>query len=333
MDLVQAEAVRDLIASQTRYQAEVAREQLEGLISKQVTPIRDKLVDAVSHLETRLEFVEDDVDPGSREAIWKNLDEARETLRELSDSFGVGRLLREGLTVAIAGRPNVGKSSLFNTLLRFERAIVTPIPGTTRDALREWIEVEGVPVCLVDTAGIRSSGDQLEMLGVDRTGRELKGSDLVLFVTDGSEGFLEDDQKVWDSLKGHSYIIVMNKSDLKGGAYPPEGVLSGSLGMVRVSAKTGGNIEGLVQKIGDFTGAAQAAEGGRPVVTNLRQKDCLDRAIRELEQGQTALMQGLSEEFVSEDLRRCLAALEELVGETTTNTILERIFSTFCIGK
>ncbi len=333
IDLVQAEAVRDLIASQTRYQADVAREQLEGLISRQVAPIKEKLVDAVSHLETRLEFVEDDVDAGSREVIRESLEGAKRSLEELSASFNVGRLLREGLAVAIAGRPNVGKSSLFNSLVEYERAIVTAIPGTTRDVLREWIEIDGVPICLVDTAGIRSSGDQLEMLGVDRTGREIKASDLVLFVTDGSEGFREEDREVWNSLEGHPYIMVVNKSDLEERGHPPEAVVNESSGTVRVSAVTGANLEGLVRKIGEFTGAPEASERGRTVVTNLRQKDCLDRAARELALAQAALEEGLSEEFVSYDVRRGLASLEDLMGETTTNEILERIFSTFCIGK
>ena len=333
MDLVQAEAVGDLIASQTRYQADVAREQLEGRLSKSVSPVREQLIEAVSHLETRLEFVEDDVDPGSRGEIGRALDEARRSLAELSDSFSAGQLLREGLTVVIAGRPNVGKSSIFNTLLRSERAIVTEIPGTTRDSLREWIDLGGIPVCLVDTAGIRTSGDHLEMLGVDRSVQEVKESDLILFVVNMSEGFVEEDRAVWRALTGHPYLVVLNKADLGEAAPVPEEIARHSRGSVQVSARTGANLGNLAERIRDFTGAPEASDRGRTLVTNLRQKACLDEAAGELEQAIQALDRGLSEEFVSYDVRRALIALEELMGETTTGEILDRIFSTFCIGK
>jgi tRNA modification GTPase len=185
----------------------------------------------------------------------------------------------------------------------------------------------------VDTAGIRTSGDRLEMLGVDRSVKEVKESDLILFVINMSEGFVEDDRAVWKALEGHPYLVVMNKTDLGGVESLPEEIARPSRGSIQVSARTGSKLGDLAERIRDFTGAPEASDRGRTLVTNLRQKECLDEAVSELEQAIQALEEGLSEEFVSYDVRRALKALEELMGETTTGEILDRIFSTFCIGK
>jgi tRNA modification GTPase len=333
MDLAQAEAVRDLIQSQTGFQAQLAAEQLEGRLSRILRPLKEELVDVICQLETRLEFVEDDVVPAEREELARRLGRVRAQMAELEKSYRTGKVVQEGVTIALAGRPNVGKSSLFNTLLQEDRAIVTEIAGTTRDALTETISLEGIPARLVDTAGIRPGPDRLESLGMERSLEYLKKADLSLFIVDGSEPFEEGDAQVWGALKGRPFLIVCNKLDRGLRVALPDGLREEALGLASVSALQGTGLGALRREMARAVAPEREGAGERPIITQLRHRDCLVRAGEALETALGALEEGLSEEFPLYDLRRGLGALGEITGETGVEELLGRIFATFCIGK
>ncbi|MFB3904335.1 MAG: tRNA uridine-5-carboxymethylaminomethyl(34) synthesis GTPase MnmE [Acidobacteriota bacterium] len=333
VDLAQAEAVRDLVNSRTEYQARQAREQLEGTLSRRLEPLRTELVRIISHLETALEFVEDEVSPEGRDSLLAALDAVESRLDELESGFQFGRWLQEGAELTIVGRPNAGKSSLFNALLRDERAIVTEIPGTTRDALRETITLAGIPAHLVDTAGIRESDDRLEKAGMEKSLEYVRRSDVVCFVVDGSAPFSADDRRIWEAVKDLPVVVAVNKLDLGCRVEIPEGVAAAALDVVQVSALFGTRVEELRQSLARVLGRDRPGEGDSVIVSNLRQQDCLRRAKARLRKGRKAWQQGLSEEFVLYDLRKSLEAIGEVTGATDVEEILDAIFSTFCIGK
>jgi tRNA modification GTPase len=334
LDLAQAEAVRDLVESQTAFQAEIASEQLEGRLSRLLAPVRSELVRVISHLETALEFVEEAVNPQEREVLTAALEALEAKLEELAGSFALGRLVREGGTVTIVGRPNVGKSSIFNKLLSHDRAIVTPLPGTTRDALSEWIELGGIPAHLVDTAGIRESEELVERLGVAKSLDYLERADAICLVLDGSAPFGPGDGYVWAAVGARRPVVAVNKADLPARLEIPGELARGSAAVVRVSALVGTNLgelrEALAHALVERSGVEERTGA---VVANLRQQECLKRASRHLAAGRGACAAGASEEIPLFDLRRALDAIGEVTGATTVEDLLDSIFSTFCIGK
>ena len=280
-------------------------------------------------LESALEFVEDDLPEITGQGISEQLDELMHRLKELAATFRSGRLLKEGLKVALVGRPNVGKSSLFNGLLASERAIVTEIPGTTRDSLSEVLNIRGVPVLLTDTAGVRVANDPIEHLGIERTRRAIAESDLVLVVVDGSQPLTTDDISIFAELGGHHRLIVKNKSDL--------GVLEtedfDNLGKcLTVSAKTGAGLDDLCNVIiaeFDYSSTHDVSF----LITSARHFDLLSRAVDALYVSREALRSRNSEDFILVGLYDALRFLGEITGETTPDDVLGKIFSTFCIGK
>ncbi len=332
MDLTQAEAVRDLIESQTAFQAQVAREQMEGMLSKVLQPARRELIEIASHLETALEFVEDDVTPETRAQLSTRLTKVRDQLCDLEASYEAGRIIHDGLTVVFAGKPNSGKSSIFNELLEHERAIVTDVPGTTRDPLREAMDLRGVPVLFVDTAGIRESAESVERVGIARSLEHVSEADLVLFVLDESQEYSDEDEFIWRKVQSKPCLAVRNKIDLPSRLQLPEQVQMGCLESISVSALLGENLDQLVERIVKH-GLPAAAKEERASVTNARHKWCLEQARCWLERAEKALAGGLSEEFVVHDLRKGLESLAQITGETTTDDILAGIFASFCIGK
>ncbi len=334
MDLAQAEAVRDLVDSQTAFQAKIAAEQLDGRLSLALQPIQDELVRIISHMETTLEFVEDDVTPENRAQLAASLDRLAGRLDEFLRTFEFGQLMHDGAVVTIVGKPNAGKSSLFNALLSSDRAIVTEIPGTTRDALTETIDIAGIPVQLVDTAGIRPSTDRLETLGIQKSISYVGQSHLVLFVLDGSSPFSSADRDVWENIRTVRYLIVVNKNDLPQVIDTPSELREEAVGELAVSALTGSRLEPLRQLIRDaLVRPTDIPEAESPIITNVRHRDCLRRTRDHIGRAMEASEAGLSEEFVIHDLRLSLQALGEITGETTVEDILQSIFSTFCIGK
>jgi tRNA modification GTPase len=330
MDLIQAEAVREFIEAQTEQQAKTALRQMDGSLSRRVRPVKDKLVDVIAHLEAGIDFAEDDVDVPSNVFVSKNLQPVRDELNALCESFGYGKILSQGLRLAILGKPNVGKSSLFNRLVAAERAIVTDIPGTTRDVLTETISVEGVPLCLADTAGLRETTDQVETIGVSRAIETLSEADLGLVVLDGSAVLDRNDQQVLEKASRIPHILVINKSDL------PQRVDISSLNGARrvlVSARTGAGLRDLHEALRAFILSHKTHLADDLILTSVRQHEAIESAIGSVASSVTALRSNVPHEMVLLDLYRALGALDELTGEVVTDDVLGRIFSTFCVGK
>ncbi|HKU23114.1 MAG TPA: tRNA uridine-5-carboxymethylaminomethyl(34) synthesis GTPase MnmE [Terriglobales bacterium] len=331
LDLAQAEAVRDLIESQTLYQAKVAAQQLEGALSRRLQPIKQKLVELIALLEAGIDFAEDDVAVLPAERVRQHIAAVREPLQELRGSFAYGKMVHEGLTLAIVGRPNVGKSSLFNRLVERERAIVTAMPGTTRDLVSETVALEGIPVKLVDTAGIRRALDEAESIGIRKSMEALADADLVLVVLDGSQGATAEDGELLQQVSGRCAIAVANKMDLADGRGPR--VDRGSLPVVRTSALTGAGISELRVEILRQVGGEQGAQMENGFLTNARHLGLVENALHALDAASAALDQNVPHEMLLLDLYNALRPLDEITGATTTDDILGLIFSRFCIGK
>jgi tRNA modification GTPase len=281
-------------------------------------------------LESALEFVEEDIPAPRVNEIDNVLAVVSTGVAKLARSYSAGRLLQEGVRVTITGRPNVGKSSLFNSLIERERAIVTDIPGTTRDTLTEAIDLEGIPVILTDTAGLRETTDGIETLGIERTRRAMSDSDLVLVVLDGADGVGPSDRELLDQTENTRRLVVMNKSDLPGFNVPVSCVEE--LQPINVSARTGEGLAMLRAAILASVSSNGDDEGGL-LITNARHYDLLCSTLRELEAARGALRERHSEELVLVPLHNALKFLGQITGETTTEDILSEIFATFCIGK
>jgi tRNA modification GTPase len=329
MDLTQAEAIHDFIEAQTQQQARTALQQMEGEGSRRVSPAKRDLVDAIAHLEAGIDFAEDDVDIPNSRAVAERLESIKQRLISLTETFGYGRMLAEGVRLTILGKPNVGKSSLFNRLLAAERAIVTEIPGTTRDVLTETIDLAGIPLRLADTAGVRETSDQVEKIGVRRSMEAVSEADITLVVLDGSRPLDGDDEHVLGKTKDLPRLVLINKTDLPEVAQVP----SNGVGPIRVSATTGAGFAELKQAIQDFLLDRRADLADDFILTNVRQYEALCRATERLSSATEAVSAGVPHEMVLLDLYAALAALNEFSGETVTEDILDRIFATFCIGK
>ena len=331
MNLSQAEAIRDLINAQTDAAAVQAARQLRGELSTALQPAKESLIQIIVRLESALEFVEDDLPKIQVEETATQLSKVLTIIQELSSTYASGHLLREGLKVAIVGRPNVGKSSLFNRLLRLERAIVTEIAGTTRDSITESISLRGVPVSLTDTAGIRRAGDKIEEIGVERTHRAMADADLRVVVIDGSTELLPEDLAVLSQATKGRHLVAVNKCDLPRAIGLDHQLLDQS-NVVHLSALTAEGLENLTTAILAPFGTVDSEDTGF-LVTDSRHYDLLRRTQRSLEDSLLELTARASEELVLVGLHNALKFLGEITGETTTEDILSEIFSTFCIGK
>ena len=330
INVAQAEAIRDLIAAQTDAAVKQASRQLNGELSNALGPFKEKLVDVIVLLESALEFVEDDIPAPRAVEIDRDLETVNSGVEKLKQSYSAGRLLQEGIRVTITGRPNVGKSSLFNSLVERERAIVTDIPGTTRDTLTEAIDLEGIPVILTDTAGLRETTDGIETLGIERTRRAMGDSDLVLLVLDGSVDLGPPDQELIKQTADTRRLIVLNKSDLPG--FNAASCCNEELRAINVSARTGEGLAALRAAILSSLNS-NGSEEGSLLITNARHFDLLCNTQREIDVARTALRDRHSEELVLAPLHNALRFLGQITGETTTEDILSEIFATFCIGK
>ena len=338
LDLTQAEAVRDLIESQTLYQAKVAAQQLEGALSKRLQPIKKKLVDLIAVMEAGIDFAEDDVPVLPAAQILARLGEVREPLEKLRASFAYGRVVHEGFTLAIVGRPNVGKSSLFNRLAEQERAIVTATPGTTRDLVTETVAMGGIPVKLVDTAGIRVSTDEAESIGIRKSYEALSEADMVLVVLDGSaevsagvaSGIASEDRELLEATRNRRVLVAANKADLAAAGKTPQ--IEGFL-VVATSAVTGQGIDQLRAEILKAVSGGMAGQQETGFLTNLRHQRLVEESLAGLASAGRAAQEKIPHEMVMIDLYSALRPLDSITGETTPDDILNLIFSSFCIGK
>jgi len=329
LDLTQAEAVRDLIEAQTLTQARQAASQLGGALSRRVQPAKQALVELIALLEAGIDFAEDDVDVTPEGEIARRIGELTPPLTALEASFGRGRIVRDGLTLAIVGRPNAGKSSLFNRLVERERAIVTATPGTTRDLVTERISLDGIPLELVDTAGLRESLEEVEQLGIARSREALADAALVLVVLDATQPLNDEEHRVLEAVEGRPALVVANKCDLADAA----GLAQQAAGtaVLPTSALTGEGIAELRERILTLATGGAAEEPGS--LTSLRHYQAVKTALSALGDAAQANATAIPHEMILLDLYRALWALDSLTGQTTSDDILNLIFSTFCIGK
>jgi tRNA modification GTPase len=334
LDLTQAEAVNDIISATTLYQAQVAARQCSGALSQQLKPLKQVLIDIIVNLESAVEFVEENLPTAGRETVVQQLDCVRQQLRAWIATYRQGRIIKEGFSMAVVGRPNVGKSSVFNALLAQNRSIVAEIPGTTRDLISELTNLEGIPVRLQDTAGIHQSDDPIERLGMDRSIQAIADADAILLVVDMSKPQSPQDAALRRQLSQLSCVAVMNKSDLASvWSSEEKRDFAGNWPHMEVSAKTGSGIEALRTAILKGLLGMEGMRQETILITNLRHLHALDAAERELACAIHSLQEGLSEEFALVDLHSGLKTLGAITGETSVDDLLTEIFSRFCVGK
>ncbi len=332
IDLVQAEAVIDIIRCKTDASLSLAQHQHAGLLSRQIDAVRVGIVNALAHVEAHIDFPEEEIEADGFADIAGTVVKARKSIDEILAGFAEGRALREGVSVLLAGKPNVGKSSLLNSILREKRAIVTAIPGTTRDVIEEVVNIHGLPVRIMDTAGICESDDDIESEGVQLALDKISRADLVLYMLDVSRSLDSNDRRIEDELEGRNFIVVLNKCDL------PEVIsLHGTLlahEAVRISTLNGEGVDRLLQAIHTRFLHARAVDSREYVaLSNVRHRDSLEKCAAALQRFTANAMGGLYPELLAIELREALHALGEITGETTTDDILDQIFKQFCIGK
>jgi tRNA modification GTPase len=328
LDLTQAEAVRDLIEAQTLTQARQAASQMGGALSRRVGPVKRGLVELIARLEAGIDFAEDDVDVAATREIARRIEELTTPLNALEASFARGHIVHDGLTLAFVGRPNAGKSSLFNRLVERDRAIVTATPGTTRDLVTERISLEGIPLELVDTAGLREGLEEAEQLGIARSREALADAALVLVVLDATQPLNDEEHRLLEAVQGRPALAVVNKCDLAAEGMAEE---VGGVAALRTSALTGEGIGELRERILALATGGAASEPG--MLTSLRHHQAVTTTLAALDDAAQANANAIPHEMILLDLYRGLWALDSLTGQTTSDDILNLIFSTFCIGK
>jgi tRNA modification GTPase len=335
IDLTQAEAVIDVIKAKTMVSLEIANQQLRGWLHKEMARFKTRLIEDLALIEAHIDFPEEEIGLISVSEMEREIGGMLQELEDWVASYEEGRVFREGISCAIIGKTNVGKSSLLNALLKEERAIVTAIPGTTRDAIEEILNIYGVPVRLIDTAGLRKTGDSIEQEGVRKAKERLADSDFVLLMLDGSRVLDEDDKGIFEEVKGKKKVVILNKADLpqKMSVDEVKGRFVGDP-IVSISALKGERVDDLKKTI--YTSLIQRDVRTSPehlIVANIRHKTALVQIKDNLSRAMKGMEEGTSFEFIAFEIRSALEVLGELVGETTNEEILNRIFDQFCIGK
>ncbi len=328
MDLTQAEAVMDLIHAQSTLALRAANEQLGGAIGREATTMQQEIIPVLAHIEAFIDFPDEDISPETGAALMQRLDAVLERAQKLIATSEQGRILRHGARTVISGAPNVGKSSLLNVLLGFERAIVSPTAGTTRDTIEEIIQVHGIPLRLVDTAGLREAGDDIERHGIQRTERELDRADLVIEVVDASQPSASVQRLTLPDSIANRRILILNKADL--GIHPS---WSAEPKAIPLSCLTGSGIETLRDAIRDVIATAGPLAADHPIAINARHKAAFEHAAERLLAAKTALERSEAPEFIALEIREALQAIGDVIGQVDVERILDVIFSTFCIGK
>ena len=335
IDLAQAEAVADLIHSRTELALAAANEQLAGKLSQRINQLRDDLMLTLAHVEAHIDFPDEDISPDTKEKLLQRLENGISFMDELLRTANEGQLLRRGIRAAIIGRPNAGKSSLLNQLLGRDRAIVSPIAGTTRDTIEETANIRGLPVIFIDTAGLREARDEIEVEGIRRSRASLASAEFILHVLDASEPLTEADKKYLAEFADKKRILILNKTDLPVKlAWPPGfGIQNSQIEIVNVCSLNGTGIEALKDTIKNLIWTGEIKAEMLQVAINSRHQDALNRARATARMATDALRDDLTLELVAMDLRIAANAVGEIVGKTTTEDLLDAIFSAFCIGK
>ncbi len=333
IDLTQAEAVIDILAAKTRKGVELGQQQLAGALFDAIEPVQQALLHACAFVEVAIDFPDEDIEIIDHSTLIQQLkDDVLVPLERILAQAGRGRLYRAGISLVIAGAPNVGKSSLLNAMLQEERALVTAIPGTTRDSIEEVIDLFGVPVRIIDTAGIRQHAGEVEELGIARAKELIEVADLVLFVVDGARGVAAEDRSLFEGVQHKPVLLVINKSDLLSDKAPVL-QLSGVRGEVLISAKQGEGLDELRQQIFDEITAGESQWEENACAPNLRHKAALEQAVDACRHILETLEMGLGYDLVAVDLQNCLASLGDITGETTADDVLDVVFQQFCLGK
>lgn len=332
IDLTQAEAVIDIINAKTDKEAKVSIGQLEGNLSKKILEIRKDILSIMSDIEANIDYPEYDIEETSTQKVFEFLDKIDNKLEVLEKSFDNGKILRDGIIASIIGRPNVGKSSLLNLILNEERAIVTDVEGTTRDTIEEFISVDGVPIKIIDTAGIRNTEDTVEKIGVEKAIEIAKKSDVVIAIFDISKDLNEEDFKILDLLEEKNAIIILNKTDLKEKIHI-ESIKKLDKPIVRMSAKNAEGLDELYREISKLFKLKDIANGGEIIVSNNRHKYLINKARKNVEICRDTVNKNLPIDIISTYIKQILEDLGEITGDVATEDILNEIFSKFCLGK
>ena len=329
LDLTQAEAVIDLINSKSEREGKASIKQLEGKLGNEIRAIKDEIISLLADIEANIDYPEyEDIEDVRREKIEAILEKQIKSLQELEDSFESGKILKNGIMTAIVGKPNVGKSSLLNMLLKEERAIVTEIAGTTRDTIEECVTIKGITLRLIDTAGIRETEDVVENIGVEKSKNALKNAELVLFLLDGSKGFLPEDEEILREIGNKNHIVLINKIDLE-----CKNIELENKNIVRISAKTGEGIKELEEKIEEMFNLNKLETENEFIVTNIRHKDLLNKARNGLKEAKETVVSGLPIDMISINIKTAIESLGEILGESVSEDVLNKIFEKFCVGK
>lgn len=331
IDLSQAEAIIDMIKAKTDKAYSVSMKQLEGSVNRNIKQLRDQLLDMLSHVEYSINFTEDMQDELDNTPVLNEGKEVLDKLKKLSESANRGRIIRDGINTTIIGKPNVGKSSLLNALLKENRAIVTDIPGTTRDVIEEYIDLDGISLKINDTAGIRDTEDIVEKIGVEKSVSFISDSDLIIAIFDSSREFDDEDRKILDLIRDKKSIVLLNKIDLDGGFDFDEN-LEG-IEVIHTSIKNNEGIEDLENKIIEMFNDGYIEANNDNIITNIRHRDIINKAIKSLESSLNDMEAGVPIDCFEVDLRNAWEILGEITGETVDDDVLNKIFSDFCIGK
>ncbi len=332
MDLSQAEAVIDVINAKTDKEAKISLEQLEGNLSQKITKIRKIIISIMADIEATIDYPEYDLEEVTNVRILNTLNEVEKLLISLENSFYNGKILREGIKVAIIGRPNAGKSSLLNVILNEERAIVTDIEGTTRDTIEEYISIDGVPLKIIDTAGIRNANDEVEKIGVEKAIEISKSSDIVIAIFDVSRELNEEDKKILDLLKDKNAIILLNKIDLKV-SIDTNIFEKMDKPIINISTKTKEGIDELYNEISKMFKLKEIANDGETIVSNVRHKNIIINSRKNLLKAKETIENNLPIDIISTYLKEIIEELGKITGETVTEDVIAEIFSKFCLGK
>ena len=332
IDLSQAEAVIDIINAKTDLSMKSALMQSEGLISKEIVDLRESLISTIAHIEATVDYPEDDLEEVTADMAIRDLEVVRSHIKKLIDTAEEGKILREGLSTVIVGKPNVGKSSLLNALTKENRAIVTDIPGTTRDVIEEYINIAGVPIKIVDTAGIRETDDIVEKIGVERSRQKIEEADLIILILDSSRELSDEDKEIINHIKDKKHIILLNKNDLNSKIKKDELVDLNSSNIFSISAKTGEGINDVKNTIKELFFKGEISSNN-VIITNTRHKEALFRAYESILSSIEVLKNTFAIDLASIDIRNAWTFLGEITGDSLEENIIDKIFKDFCLGK
>ena len=334
IDLVQAESVIDLINSKSEKEAQASINQLEGRLSNNINEIKKEILDIMADVEASIDYPEYDVEEVTNEKILKTISDIEKKLESLLDTFRSGKVLREGVKTAIVGKPNAGKSSLLNAILNEERAIVSEQQGTTRDTIEEFVNIKGITLKLIDTAGIRETLDEVEQIGVKKSRKLISEAELVLAIFDGTKDFDEDDYKILDLIKDKSAIVLLNKKDIKSSILDcDEKIKAINKKVIKISAKTGEGLEDLYNCISDMYKVNDIQLNEGEVITNIRHKNQIQMALNSLEETRNTILNNMPIDIIEIYLKQILSDLGKITGDDISEDIINEIFSKFCLGK